>query len=32
LRRKDTIALYNGRLAELKQTTDDSEFSTIASR
>ncbi len=32
LRRKDTIALYNRRLAELKQTTDDSELSAITSR
>ena len=32
LRRKDTIALYNGRLAELKQTTEESELSAITSQ
>ena len=32
LRRKDTIALYNGRLAELKQATDESELTMIASK
>ncbi len=32
LRRKDTIALYNGRLAELKQATDESDFTTLASK
>jgi CIC family chloride channel protein len=31
LRRKDTITVYNARLAELKQTADESELTAIAS-